>query len=86
VVFGIKGGYDSSRSTLIDSIPLFSHHCQCGRRQEPHPALPRCTSHSQQSSEQQLSGGLTPDLVRLSIGIEHIDDIIEALEAGLASA
>jgi O-acetylhomoserine (thiol)-lyase len=74
------------RSTLIDSIPLFSHHCQCGRRQEPHPALPRCTSHSQLSSEQQPSGGLTPDLVRLSIGIEHIDDIIEALEAGLASA
>jgi O-acetylhomoserine (thiol)-lyase len=47
---------------------------------------PASTSHSQLSSEQQLSGGLTPDLVQLSIGIEHIDDIIEALEAGLASA
>ena len=41
---------------------------------------PSTTSHSQLSEEQQRAGGLTPDLVRLSIGIEHIDDILEALE------
>ena len=84
VVFGIKGGYDSAVK-LIDSIPLFSHLANVGDAKSLilHPAS---TSHSQLSSDQQLSGGLTPDLVRLSIGIEHIDDIIEALEAGLAKA
>ena len=47
---------------------------------------PASTTHSQLSEEQQRESGLTPDLVRLSIGIEHIDDILEALEAGLAKA
>ena len=47
---------------------------------------PASTSHSQMSEEQQIAGGLTPDLVRLSIGLEHIDDIIATLDAGLLSA
>jgi O-acetylhomoserine (thiol)-lyase len=47
---------------------------------------PASTSHSQLTEEQQLSGGLTPDLIRLSIGIEHIDDIIDALDEGLSAA
>ena len=45
---------------------------------------PASTTHSQLTEEQQRDGGLTPELVRLSIGIEHIDDILEALDAGLA--
>ena len=84
VVFGIKGGYDSAVK-LIDGIQLFSHLANVGDAKSLilHPAS---TSHSQLSPEQQLASGLTPDLVRLSIGLEHIDDILEALEEGLAKA
>ncbi len=45
---------------------------------------PSSTSHSQLNEEQQKAGGLTPDLIRLSIGIEHIDDIIGDLEQAFA--
>jgi len=82
VIFGIKGG-SAAGARLIDGIPLFSHVANVGDAKSLiiHPAS---TTHSQLSEAQQLEGGLTPDLVRLSIGIEHIDDILEALEAGLA--
>ncbi|MDR1812811.1 MAG: PLP-dependent transferase, partial [Candidatus Fibromonas sp.] len=43
-------------------------------------------THSQLSPEQQKEGGLSPDLIRLSIGIEHIDDILEALEEGISKS
>lgn len=82
VVFGTKGGYDSAVK-LIDNIQLFSHLANVGDAKSLilHPAS---TSHSQLNEEQQRSGGLTPDLVRLSIGLEHIDDIIQALDEALA--
>lgn len=82
VVFGIKGGYEAAVK-LIDNISLFSHLANVGDAKSLilHPAS---TSHSQLSEEQQREGGLTPDLVRLSIGLEHPDDIIEALDEGLA--
>ena len=84
VVFGIKGGA-AAGVKLIDNIPLFSHLANVGDAKSLiiHPAS---TTHSQLSEAQQLEGGLTPDLVRLSIGIEHIDDILEALDQGLAQA
>jgi O-acetylhomoserine (thiol)-lyase len=84
VVFGIKGGYDAAVK-LIDNIKLFSHLANVGDAKSLilHPAS---TSHSQLSEEQQRSSGLTPDLVRLSIGLEHPDDIIEALDEALAIA
>ena len=84
VVFGIKGGQEAAVK-LIDGITLFSHLANVGDAKSLilHPAS---TSHSQLTEEQQREGGLTPDLVRLSIGIEHIDDILGALEAGLALA
>lgn len=82
VIFGIKGGYEAAVK-LIDNISLFSHLANVGDAKSLilHPAS---TSHSQLSEEQQLEGGLTPDLIRLSIGLEHPDDIIEALDEGLA--
>lgn len=82
VVFGIKGGYDAAVK-LIDNISLFSHLANVGDAKSLilHPAS---TSHSQLSEEQQRESGLTFDLVRLSIGLEHPDDIIEALDEGLA--
>jgi O-acetylhomoserine (thiol)-lyase len=82
VVFGIKGGYDAAVK-LIDNISLFSHLANVGDAKSLilHPSS---TSHSQLNEQQQREGGLTPDLVRLSIGLEHPDDIIEALDEGLA--
>jgi O-acetylhomoserine (thiol)-lyase len=84
VVFGPKGGYDAAVN-LIDSIDLFSHLANVGDAKSLilHPAS---TSHSQLTPEQQVAGGLSPDLVRLSIGLEHADDIIEALDEALAKA
>jgi O-acetylhomoserine (thiol)-lyase len=84
VVFGIKGGYNSAVK-LIDNIKLFSHVANVGDTKSLilHPAS---TSHSQLSEEQQKAGGLTPDLVRLSIGIENIQDIIENLNEALEVA
>jgi O-acetylhomoserine (thiol)-lyase len=81
VVFGIKGGYDAGVK-LINDITLFSHLANVGDAKSLvlHPAS---TSHSQLTEKQQREGGLTPDLVRLSVGLEHIDDIIEALDKGL---
>jgi O-acetylhomoserine (thiol)-lyase len=82
VVFGIKGGYDAA-VTVIDSIKLFSHLANVGDAKSLilHPSS---TSHSQMTEAQQRESGLTPDLIRLSIGIEHIDDIIGALDDALA--
>jgi O-acetylhomoserine (thiol)-lyase len=82
VVFGVKGGYDSAVK-VIANIGLFSHLANVGDAKSLilHPAS---TSHSQISAKEQLAGGLTPDLIRLSIGIEHIDDILEELDVALA--
>ena len=84
VVFGIKGGYDAAVK-VIDNIKLFSHLANVGDAKSLilHPAS---TSHSQLTEAQQREGGLTPDLIRLSIGLEHIDDLIEALDDALALA
>jgi O-acetylhomoserine (thiol)-lyase len=84
VVFGVKGGYDAAVK-IIDSIELFSHLANVGDAKSLilHPAS---TSHSQLTEAQQRESGLTPDLIRLSIGLEHPDDLIEALDQALASA
>jgi O-acetylhomoserine (thiol)-lyase len=78
VVFGIKGGHDAGRK-FTDNLELFSLLANVGDAKSLviHPAS---TTHSQLSEEQQKAGGLTPDLIRLSIGLEHVDDIIADLE------
>lgn len=78
VVFGLKGGYEAAVK-VVDNISLFSNLANVGDSKSLilHPAS---TSHSQLSDEEQLSGGLTKDLIRLSIGLENADDIIEALD------
>ena len=82
VVFGIKGGMDAGKQ-FIEGLTLFSHLANVGDAKSL--ALhPSSTSHSQLTEAQQKAGGLTPDLIRLSIGIEHIDDIIEDLEQAFA--
>ncbi|HUI70020.1 MAG TPA: O-acetylhomoserine aminocarboxypropyltransferase/cysteine synthase family protein, partial [Spirochaetia bacterium] len=81
VVFGIKGGRAAGEK-FINSLKLFSHLANVGDAKSLalHPAS---TSHSQLTEEQQREGGLTPELVRLSIGIEHLDDIKEDIEQAL---
>lgn len=81
VVFGIKGGAQKGMQ-FIEKLKLFSHLANVGDAKSLaiHPAT---TTHSQLSEEQQKAGGITPGLVRLSVGIEHIDDILEDLSAAL---
>jgi len=69
----------------VNSLELFSHVANIGdvRSLVIHPAS---TTHSQLTPEQQLTAGVTPGLIRLSIGLEHIDDIKTDLEAGFAAA
>ncbi|MBD3422550.1 MAG: aminotransferase class I/II-fold pyridoxal phosphate-dependent enzyme [Chitinivibrionales bacterium] len=84
VVFGVKGGYDAAVK-VINSIELFSHLANVGDAKSLilHPSS---TSHSQLSEEQQAAGGLTPELIRLSIGIENKDDLVAALDEALNAA
>ena len=82
VVFGIKGGKTAGQK-FIDNLKLFSHVANVGdcKSLAIHPAS---TTHSQMSDEEQLATGLKPELVRLSVGIEHIEDILHDLNQGLA--
>lgn len=84
IVFGIKGGRDAGVK-LINSVKLFSHVANVGDAKSLiiHPAS---TTHQQLSEEGLKASGVTPDLVRLSIGIENIDDIIEDLEQAIYQA
>jgi len=84
VVFGIRGGRDAG-TKFINSLRLFSHLANVGDAKSLaiHSAS---TTHSQMSEQQQAAGGITPDLVRLSIGIEHIDDILADLDQALVCA
>jgi len=84
VSFGIKGGREAGQK-FIEGLEIFSHVANIGdvRSLAIHPAS---TTHSQLSPEEQLSTGVSPDLVRLCIGIETIDDILADLETGLAAA
>lgn len=84
VVFGIKGGKEAG-SKFIDSLKLFSHLANVGDAKSLaiHPAT---TTHSQLNEDQQRAAGITPELIRLSVGIEHIDDILEDLDQALTAA
>lgn len=81
VGFGVKGGIDGGR-TFIESLRLISHLANIGdaKTLAIHPAT---TTHSQLSAEEQQATGVTPDFIRLSVGIEHIDDIIGDIEQAL---
>ncbi len=80
--FGVKGGYAAGK-TLVEGLQLFSHLANIGdtRSLVIHPAS---TTHAQLTPEQQTAAGAGPDVVRLSIGIEDVKDIIADLEQSLA--
>ena len=84
LAFGIEGGADAGRR-FIEGLELFSHLANVGdvRSLAIHPAS---TTHSQLTEAEQVSTGVTPDLVRLCIGIESVDDILADLELGFAAA
>ena len=79
--FGVKGGYEAGVK-LVSSVKLFSHLANIGdtRSLIIHPAS---TTHRQLSDEALAAAGAGPDVVRVSVGIEHIDDIIEDLKQAL---
>jgi O-acetylhomoserine (thiol)-lyase len=81
VVFGIKGGFKAG-SAFINNLKLISHLANVGDAKSLaiHPAS---TTHSQLSEEQQRAGGITPELIRLSIGIENVNDIISDIEQAI---
>jgi O-acetylhomoserine (thiol)-lyase len=84
LTFGIKGGRDAGQA-FISNLELFSHLANIGDAKSLaiHPAT---TTHSQLNDEELASAGVTPDLVRLSVGIENADDLIKDLEQALAKA
>jgi len=84
LAFEIKGGADAGKR-FVEALELHSHVANIGdvRSLVIHPAS---TTHSQLSADEQLAAGVTPGLVRLSVGIEHIDDILADLDAGFRAA
>ncbi len=82
--FGIKGGKDAGRK-FIDNLKVFSHLANVGdtRSLAIHPAS---TTHSQLSEDEQTHSGVTPDYIRLSVGLENIDDILWDLDQALTIA
>ncbi|MCU0504354.1 MAG: O-acetylhomoserine aminocarboxypropyltransferase/cysteine synthase [Chloroflexi bacterium] len=84
VTFGVKGGRDAGRR-LIDSVKLFSLLANVGDAKSLiiHPAS---TTHQQLTDDEQAASGVTPDLIRLSVGLEAIEDILADLDQALATA
>ena len=80
--FGIKGGAEAGKK-FINSLELISHLANIGDAKSLaiHPAS---TTHQQLSEKEQEATGTTPDFIRLSIGIEHVDDIINDINQALA--
>ena len=82
--FGVKGGYDNGVK-FYDALKVFKRLVNIGdvRSLAAHPAS---TTHRQMTEEEQKTAGVTPDLIRLCVGIEHIDDIIEDLDQALEAS
>ncbi|MBA3975526.1 MAG: O-acetylhomoserine aminocarboxypropyltransferase [Candidatus Solibacter sp.] len=82
--FGVKGGFEAGRK-FVDSLRVFSHLANVGdaRSLVIHPSS---TTHQQLSAEQQAAAGVTPDMIRLSIGLEDVDDLVWDLDQALAAS
>jgi O-acetylhomoserine (thiol)-lyase len=84
LTFGVKGGYEAAVQ-FINSLKLFSHLANVGDAKSLviHPAS---TTHQQLSQEQQIASGVNPELIRLSIGIENVNDLITDLDQALEAS
>jgi len=83
LTFGIKGGFDAG-TKFYDALALFKRLVNIGdaKSLSCHPAS---TTHRQMSEDEQKAAGVTPEMIRLSVGIEHIDDILADLEQALSA-
>ena len=81
LMFSLKGGFDQAVN-FINSLKLSSHLANVGDAKSL-AIHPSSTTHSQLNNDQQKDGGITPELVRLSVGIENIEDIIADLNQAL---
>src|SRR5262249_46146674 len=83
LTFGTKGGYPAAKQ-FYDALKLVKRLANLGDAKSLacHPAS---TTHRQMTSEEQIKAGVRPEMIRLSIGIEHIDDIIADLDQALAA-
>jgi O-acetylhomoserine (thiol)-lyase len=83
MTFGVKGGYESGKQ-FYDALALITRLVNIGDAKSLacHPAS---TTHRQMTGEEQQAAGVTPEMIRLSVGIEHIDDIIADLDQALAA-
>ena len=84
LTFGIKGGFDAGVK-FYDALQIFKRLVNIGDAKSL-AAHPASTTHRQLTPEEQVAAGVTPETIRLCIGIEHIDDIIEDIEQALAAA
>jgi len=84
VTFGLKGGQDAGKG-FIEGLELFSHLANIGDAKSLaiHPAS---TTHSQLNADEQAAAGVTQETVRLSVGIENIDDILGDIDQALAKS
>ena len=82
--FGIKGGIEAGRR-FVDGLSLHSHVANIGDVRSL-VIQPATTTHSQLTADEQIIAGVRPELVRLSVGLESLDDILADLEAGFAAA
>ena len=84
VGFGVKGGYEACKQ-VINAVKLFSHLANIGDAKSLiiHPAS---TTHSQLTPEEQLTTGVSPDFIRLSIGLEAVEDLTADLDQALRAA
>ena len=82
--FGIKGGFDAGVK-LYDALNIFKRLVNIGDAKSL-AAHPASTTHRQLTDEELQSAGVTPDMIRICVGIEHIDDIIGDLEQAIAAS
>lgn len=84
LTFGIKGGLDAGMK-FIEGVQFLSHLANIGDAKSLviHPAS---TTHRQMSEEEQITAGIRPDMIRLSVGLETLDDILWDLDQALANA
>jgi O-acetylhomoserine (thiol)-lyase len=84
LAFDIKGGAEAGRK-FVEGLSLHSHVANIGDARSL-VIQPSTTTHSQLSEAEQIASGVNPGQIRLSVGLEHIDDIIADLEQGFAAA
>ena len=84
LTFGIKGGFDAGVK-FYDALKVFKRLVNIGDAKSL-AAHPASTTHRQLTPEEQLAAGVTPETIRLCVGIEHIDDILEDIEQAMAAA